>query len=42
MIKIGIDEGCRLLTGGLGKPAGLDVGWYANQPFSVMQIIICA
>ena len=30
MIKIGIDEGCRLLTGGLGKPAGLDVGWYAK------------
>lgn len=30
MIEAGINEGCRLLTGGLGKPDGLDVGWFAK------------
>ena len=30
MIKVGIDEDCRLLTGGLGKPDGLEVGWFVK------------
>ena len=30
MIKLGIDEDCRLLTGGLGKPDGLEVGWFVK------------
>ncbi len=27
MIKVGIDEGLTLLTGGLGKPEGFETGW---------------
>ncbi|MBU2867385.1 aldehyde dehydrogenase family protein [Pacificibacter marinus] len=30
MIKIGIDEGARVLVGGLGKPEGLETGWYVK------------
>ena len=30
MIKMGIDEGARLLTGGLGKPAGHETGWFVK------------
>ncbi|MCC5987911.1 MAG: aldehyde dehydrogenase family protein [Pararhodobacter sp.] len=30
MIRAGIDEGARLLTGGLGKPEGLEAGWYVK------------
>lgn len=30
MIQIGIDEHARLLVGGLGKPDGLEAGWYAK------------
>ena len=30
MIELGINEGCRLLTGGLGKPDGLDMGWFVK------------
>ncbi len=30
MIRTGIDEGARLLAGGLGKPAGLEQGWYVK------------
>ena len=30
MIKIGIDEGVTLLTGGLGKPEGFEKGWYTK------------
>ena len=30
MIQIGIDEGARLLAGGLGKPEGLEQGWYVR------------
>ena len=30
MIKIGIDEGVTLLTGGLGKPEGFETGWYTK------------
>ncbi len=30
MIQVGIDEGARLLVGGLGKPSGLEQGWYAK------------
>jgi len=30
LIQAGIDEGCELITGGLGKPAGLDIGYYAR------------
>ncbi|MEM5475695.1 aldehyde dehydrogenase family protein [Pacificibacter sp. AS14] len=30
MIKIGIDEGARVLVGGLGKPEGLEAGWFVK------------
>ncbi|MGB7261083.1 MAG: aldehyde dehydrogenase family protein, partial [Albidovulum sp.] len=30
MIQIGLDEGARLLAGGLGKPEGLEEGWYVK------------
>jgi aldehyde dehydrogenase (NAD+) len=30
MIKVGIDEGVRLLVGGLGKPDGFETGWYVK------------
>jgi aldehyde dehydrogenase (NAD+) len=30
MIQVGIDEGARLVAGGLGKPEGLETGWYAR------------
>lgn len=30
MIQVGIDEGARLIAGGLGKPEGLENGWYAR------------
>lgn len=30
MIQVGLDEGARLVAGGLGKPAGLDVGWFVK------------
>ena len=30
MIKVGIDEGARLLTGGLGKPTGHETGWFVK------------
>ena len=30
MIQAGLDEGARLLSGGLGKPEGLENGWYAK------------
>ncbi|MGB7268056.1 MAG: aldehyde dehydrogenase family protein [Albidovulum sp.] len=30
MIKVGIDEGARLLAGGLGKPEGFETGWYVK------------
>ena len=30
MIQLGIDEGAKLLTGGLGKPKGFDKGWYVK------------
>ena len=30
MIQTGIDEGATLLAGGLGKPEGLETGWYAR------------
>jgi acyl-CoA reductase-like NAD-dependent aldehyde dehydrogenase len=30
MIEVGIDEGARLVTGGSGKPDGLDVGFYVK------------
>ncbi|WP_076485520.1 aldehyde dehydrogenase family protein [Rhodobacter aestuarii] len=30
LIAKGIDEGARLLAGGLGKPEGLEHGWYAR------------
>ncbi|CUH86139.1 3-succinoylsemialdehyde-pyridine dehydrogenase [Phaeobacter sp. CECT 5382] len=29
-IQTGIDEGARLLTGGLGKPEGFDTGWFCK------------
>ena len=31
MIQLGIDEGARLLAGGLGRPEGLAKGWFAKQ-----------
>jgi aldehyde dehydrogenase (NAD+) len=30
MIQTGIDEGARVLVGGLGKPEGLENGWYVK------------
>ena len=30
MIEVGINEGCRVLTGGLGKPNGLNTGWFVK------------
>jgi len=30
MIQTGIDEGARVLSGGLGKPKGLETGWYVK------------
>jgi aldehyde dehydrogenase (NAD+) len=30
MIQVGLDEGARLLCGGLGKPEGLEAGWYVK------------
>ena len=30
MIQFGIDEGARLLTGGMGKPDGFETGWYVK------------
>ena len=30
MISIGIEEGATLLAGGLGKPEGIDVGWFVK------------
>tara|TARA_B100000929_G_scaffold169145_2_gene133965 strand:+ start:3195 stop:4622 length:1428 start_codon:yes stop_codon:yes gene_type:complete len=30
MIQVGIDEGARLLTGGMGKPDGFETGWYVK------------
>ncbi len=30
MIEVGINEGCRVLTGGLGKPHDLDTGWFVK------------
>ena len=30
MIQLGIDEGARLLIGGLGKPAGFETGWFVK------------
>lgn len=29
-IRIGIDEGARLIAGGEGRPAGLDAGWFVR------------
>jgi len=30
MIQVGIDEGARLVTGGLGRPEGIEAGWYVR------------
>ena len=30
MIVVGINEGITLLSGGLGRPEGMDVGWYVK------------
>jgi aldehyde dehydrogenase (NAD+) len=30
MIQIGLDEGARLLSGGLGRPDGVTTGWFAK------------
>ena len=36
LIKSGIDEGAKIITGGLGKPAGVDKGYYIRRPFLQM------
>ena len=30
MIKVGFEEGARLLAGGLGRPEGIDTGWFVK------------
>lgn len=30
MISVGIDEGATVLAGGLGRPNGMDIGWYVK------------
>ncbi len=30
LIQVGIDEGARVLVGGVGKPEGLDTGWFVK------------
>lgn len=30
LIQAGIDEGATLVTGGVGRPAGLNRGWFAQ------------
>jgi aldehyde dehydrogenase (NAD+) len=30
MIQVGIDEGATLVTGGLGRPEGIETGWYVR------------
>jgi aldehyde dehydrogenase (NAD+) len=35
LIKIGIDEGARLITGGLGKPEGLETGYFVKPTIFV-------
>ncbi len=30
MIQVGIDEGAKLVAGGLGRPEGFDAGWYVR------------
>lgn len=35
MIEVGMNEGCKLLTGGIGKPDGLDVGWFVKPTIFV-------
>ena len=30
LIGVGIDEGAHLIAGGLGKPEGLEIGWYVK------------
>ena len=35
MIKVGIDEGVRVLVGGLGKPDGFETGWYVKPTIFV-------
>ena len=35
MIEAGMNEGCKLLTGGIGKPDGLDVGWFVKPTIFV-------
>ncbi|MDT2071796.1 MAG: aldehyde dehydrogenase family protein [Planktomarina sp.] len=30
MIKVGLEEGARLLAGGLGRPEGIDTGWFVK------------
>ncbi|MDA9012194.1 aldehyde dehydrogenase family protein [Planktomarina temperata] len=30
MIKMGLEEGARLLAGGLGRPEGIDAGWFVK------------
>lgn len=40
-IQIGINEGAEILTGGLGKPDGLENGNFVNQLFSLIQTTKC-
>ena len=35
MIQVGIDEGAELLVGGLGKPEGLEKGWFTKPTIFV-------
>ena len=35
LIGVGIDEGAKLLVGGLGRPEGFDAGWYVKPTLFV-------
>lgn len=35
MIEVGLNEGATLLTGGLGRPEGINVGWYVKPTIFV-------
>ena len=39
LIQAGIDEGATLVTGGVGRPAGLNRGWFAQPTIFGLSLI---